>query len=273
MSGTDGKVALCNSTTALTTTTSSGSQIVDFVGYGGATTYEGGGAATSPSNTVSIARKNGGQDTDDNANDFATSSPHPENSANALPVELASFAVSADKNQVKLHWTTATEVNNFGFDVERKLGSGGERFQKIGFVQGAGTSATPRQYGYVDRNVRPGSYIYRTKQIDRNGTFNYSADVQVTVIGVPRVLALNQNYPNPFNPSTNIEFSVPKDGKAILKVHNLIGQEIATLFDGDATAGELVKVTFDASRLTSGVYFSRLESGGHVLVNRMLLMK
>ena len=274
MSAAAGKVALCNSTTALSGSNPTGLQIVDLVGYGSsATAFEGSGPATAPSNTQSIARINNGQDTDDNASDFAQASPHPENSANALPVELASFAATADDRQVFLRWTTATEVDNVGFDIERRILSDNGQFQKIGFVQGAGTSTSPRQYTYADKGIPSGVYAYRVKQIDQTGGFKYSQVAQVTVGQVPKVLALNANYPNPFNPTTTIEFSVAQNGRAVLKVCNLLGQEVTTLFDGNATAGSLQRVTFDASHLSSGIYFSRLESGGHSLVKRMILVK
>jgi endonuclease I len=267
-----GKVALCTSTTSLIGTNPSSSAIVDFVGYGTtANAYEGSGPATAPSNTVAISRKNHGQDTNDNATDFATSSPHPENSANALPVELTSFRATANRLSAELNWSTATETNNFGFEIERKTSTAD--WSKIGFVAGAGTSTSLHNYKYSDNVGRAGLFEYRIKQIDKSGAFKYSSTMQVEVGSAPKVLSLGSNYPNPFNPTTSIEFSVPTDGKAILKVHNMLGQEVATLFDGVATAGRLMKATFDASRFPSGVYFSRLETGGHALVKRMLLLK
>ena len=190
---------------------------------------------------------------------------------NPLPVEMTSFSASSNRLTAELQWSTATEVNNFGFEIERKTSN--DSWTKIGFVAGAGTSTSLHNYSYVDNTVDAGLYQYRIKQIDKNGTFKYSSVMQVETGLAPKILSLGSNYPNPFNPSTSIEFSVPVDGRAALKVYNMLGQEVATLFDGVATAGKLMKVTFDASRLTSGVYFSRLESGGHALVTRMLLMK
>jgi endonuclease I len=274
MSATAGKVALCNSTTTLSGANPTDAQIIDMVGFGStASGYEGSGPATSPSNTNAISRKNNGQDTDDNANDFTTSSPHPENSANALPVQLVSFAAVQHDGAVELRWTTATEVNNSGFDIERSSSYQGTPFQKIGYVPGRGTSSAPSQYLFVDRNLSAGLYSYRLKQIDRGGTFKYSNIAVVSIDQVAKVFRLNQNYPNPFNPSTTIEFSLEQDGRATLKVFSLLGQEVATLFDGQAAAGQLMKVTFDASRLSSGVYFSRLQAGGHTVIRRMMLME
>ena len=272
MSAGAGKVVLCNTTSALSGTNPTGSQIIDFVGYGSANSYEGSGPAIGPSdNSQAVSRKNNGQDTDDNLADFVTSSPHPENSANALPVEMTMLVVKANRLSAELHWSTATETYNFGFDVERKTATAD--WLKVGFVAGAGTSTSLHNYAYTDNVGQAGWYDYRIKQIDKDGKFKYSSVTQVEVGAVAKILSLGANYPNPFNPSTSIEFSVPTDGRVMLKIYNMLGQEVATLFDGEATAGRLLKATFDASRLSSGVYFSRLEVGGNALVKRMMLVK
>ncbi len=188
-----------------------------------------------------------------------------------LPVEMASFTATSNRLGAELKWSTATETNNFGFEIERKSASTG--WSKIGFVAGAGTSTSLHNYSYTDNVGQAGSFEYRVKQIDKNGGFKYSSAMQVEVGAVAKVLSLGSNYPNPFNPSTNIEFSVPKDGRVVLKVYNMIGQVVTTLFDGEAVAGQLMKTTFDASRLPSGIYFSRVEFGGTSLVKRMMLLK
>jgi hypothetical protein len=193
----------------------------------------------------------------------------------SLPVEITSFLATPNRLSAVLKWSTSTEVDNSGFDVERRSASQSQTntWSKIGFVPGAGTSTALQNYTYMDNDVRAGLYEYRLKQIDRNGSFKYSRTMQVEIGRAPKVFALGSNYPNPFNPSTTIEFSVQSDGNATLKIYNVLGQEVATLFDGQAVAGTLNKATFDASRLSSGVYFSRLESGGHALVKRMMLVK
>ena len=191
--------------------------------------------------------------------------------AHPLPVEMSSISARATKAGVELRWTTATEVNNFGFDVERR--SPGVGWTKIGFLAGTGTSNVLHNYSFADDNAGVGLIEYRIKQIDRDGSFKYSAVVQVEVAGVPRVLSLGSNYPNPFNPTTTLEFTVLQDGKVTLKVYSLLGQEVATLFDGLATAGRFYKIIFNASQLSSGIYFARLESSGRALVRRMVLVK
>jgi hypothetical protein len=189
----------------------------------------------------------------------------------SLPVEIASFSSSVEGQEVLLHWTTATEVNNAGFDIERRV-AGMQQWTKIGSVSGDGTSNAPHNYSYTENVATAGTYSYRLKQIDRNGAFKYSQEIRIS-IEVPRVLALSQNYPDPFNPSTTIQFTVPTDGRAILKVYNALGQEVATLFNGVATAGEYHQTRFDASRLSSGIYFSRLEFGGKMQMKKMLHLK
>ncbi len=192
--------------------------------------------------------------------------------AGPLPVELVSFAAAQRGGVVELKWNTATEVNNYGFEVERKA-NGSQTWAKVGFVAGAGASTSPREYAYVDRGVSTGRYAYRIKQTDQNGTSKYTREVQIEVGSAPLVFSLSQNYPNPFNPSTTIEFSVPQDGRAVLKIVDLLGRDVATLFEGNAKSGYYQRVVFDASKLASGVYFSRLEFGGKQQLKKMILMK
>jgi hypothetical protein len=139
-------------------------------------------------------------------------------------------------------------------------------------VNGNGTSNVQHSYSFSDNIIESGTYAYRLKQIDNNGAFKYSQELEVT-IEVPKVFTLSQNYPNPFNPTTNIDFTVAADGKAVLKVYNTLGQEVAELFNGEVKAGRIIKTHFDASRLASGIYFSRLEADGKSLVKRMMFVK
>ncbi len=189
-----------------------------------------------------------------------------------LPVELTSFTASVSRFTTVLAWKTATEVNNAGFEIERQPVTT-QQWTKIGSVAGAGTSNVMHNYSYTDNVGTAGTYLYRLKQIDNDGAFTYSQEVEVAVGVAPNAFALGQNYPNPFNPSTSIQFTVPNDGRATLKVYNTLGQEVATLFDGVATAGEYHQATFDASHLASGIYFSRLKFGGKMQVKKMLLLK
>ncbi len=169
--------------------------------------------------------------------------------------------------------STATETNNQGFEVQRSLGG---EFETIAFVDGHGTTTETQDYSYTDRYVNAGSYSYRLKQVDFDGTFEYSSVVEANV-PAPAEFALDQNYPNPFNPSTKIEFRLAVDSKVSLKVFNVLGQEVASLVNANLVAGGH-SVNFDASSLNSGVYLYRVEATGidgtnFVDVKKMILTK
>jgi len=189
----------------------------------------------------------------------------------ALPVELTSFNAAIRNGLVDLKWETATEVNNYGFEVERK--STNADWSKIGFVEGHGSTNSPKYYSYSDKPEGTGKIAYRLKQIDNDGQFEYSPEVEVLVDNLPNGFVLEQNYPNPFNPETSIRFALKEDTKATLKVYNSLGAEIATLFDGTAEAGRYYDVKFGGSELASGFYIYKLVAGEYVSVKKMLLMK
>jgi len=183
-----------------------------------------------------------------------------------VPVELAAFSATRDNNDVVLTWFTATETNNRGFEVQRK--STGV-FEKIAFVEGNGTTTETQNYMFRDSNVPSGSYTYRLKQVDFDGSFSYSDEVEIEQ---PAVFYLAQNYPNPFNPTTNIKYSVPSDGNVTLKVYDVLGNEVSTLVDGFKQAGTF-DVTFDGSNLSSGVYYYRLTSSEMTTTKKLMLTK
>jgi hypothetical protein len=174
-----------------------------------------------------------------------------------IPVELTSFTAATVNQDVVLNWSTATEINNMGFDIER--GVNGE-FTKVGFAAGHGTTTETKNYTFTDRNVANGTYSYRLRQVDFDGTFEYSPVVEV-VVDVPSTFSLSQNYPNPFNPSTTITFGLAVDSKVSLKIFDVLGQEVAILVNGDLGAGNH-NINFNASGLNSGVYFYTIEAKG-----------
>ncbi len=188
----------------------------------------------------------------------------------AMPVSLASLTSSTAGRNVNLKWTTISEINNSGFDIERKGFSG--EFVKVGFVQGKGTVSTPSSYEFSDRNLISGKYSYRLKQIDNNGNFEYYSLNGDVVVGVPSKFDLSQNYPNPFNPSTKINFDMPKDGLVSLKIYDMLGREVATLVNEIRTAGYYT-VDFNASSLSSGIYFYRINAGDFSSVKKMVIFK
>jgi hypothetical protein len=190
-----------------------------------------------------------------------------------LPIQLASFTASVVRdNDVEVAWKTVSETNNYGFEIYRKRGETGE-WTKIGFVQGHGTTLAPQSYSYADAGLSFGKYYYRIRQVDLDGKSETFPEMSVTVGVGPGKFILAQNYPNPFNPSTQIEFVVPQSGYASVKVYNLLGQEVATAFAGNAEAGRINAARFDAANLPSGIYFYTLRSAGKVETKRMVLMR
>ncbi|MCH9028333.1 MAG: T9SS type A sorting domain-containing protein [Bacteroidetes bacterium] len=187
-----------------------------------------------------------------------------------LPVELTSFTANANKDgNVILNWSTATEINNQMFEIERR--SKESQFITIGYVEGYGTTTEPQEYFYLDNTVETGFYVYRLKQIDFGGQFEYSDEIEVEVNG-PLTFGLEQNYPNPFNPSTNIKYSVPENGFVNLSVYNLVGEEVSVLVNETVNAG-FYEIKFNAANLPSGTYFYRIQAGNNVQVKKMLLLK
>lgn len=186
-----------------------------------------------------------------------------------VPVELTSFNASVKSNNVILKWTTATESNNSGFEIERR--SSNTNWSKIAFVQGFGTSTEKQSYSFTDKNLSRGKYQYRLKQIDFDGTFEYSKSIEVDVT-LPAKFELAQNYPNPFNPTTSISFTIPQSGNVKLAVYNLLGQEVAVILNEYKEAGSY-NIEFDAQNMNSGVYLYKLESNGLTLTKKMTLLK
>ncbi len=186
-----------------------------------------------------------------------------------VPVELTSFTATSNGADVELKWTTATETNNQGFQVE-KISAGGT-FEQIGYVAGFGTTTEPKTYSFIDSKLESGDYTYRIKQIDFDGTFAYSDEVNVAV-ELPLEYALEQNYPNPFNPSTTIKYSIPEDGFVKLAVYNMLGEEVAAIVSTTQKAGRY-EVNFNASQLSSGVYVYRIEASNYVASKKLMLLK
>jgi photosystem II stability/assembly factor-like uncharacterized protein len=187
-----------------------------------------------------------------------------------VPVELTSFTGNVNNlGQVILNWETATEINNQGFEIERRTED--SDYRTIGFVEGYGSTTEQRSYLYKDMNAENGINYYRLKQVDFNGSYEYSSEVEVDVTS-PLTFALEQNYPNPFNPSTNIKYSVPETGNVKLSVYNTVGEEVAVLVNGFSQSG-FFEVSFNASSLPSGVYLYKLQSANSVQTKKMMLLK
>ena len=208
-------------------------------------------------------------------------------SENPLPVELTSFNATAEGNNVNLDWSTATESNNKGFEVEREADSpqsevlpkadmqppvSNSDWEKIGFVDGHGTTMQENNYSFVDKKLESGNYSYKLVQIDFDGTRHESKTVNADIGILPDKYSLSQNYPNPFNPSTKLSYVIGHSSLVNLKVYDVLGREVTTLVNEIKQPGKYT-TTFDASKLSSGIYYYRLQSDNQVLVRKMILIK
>ncbi len=204
-----------------------------------------------------------------------------------LPVELISFTALQLDNAVKLLWETATEVNNYGFEIERAstplsppdFPSGDEGWEKIGFVQGHGNSNSPKSYEFIDSNLPLGNLQYRLKQIDTDGSHEYYGTITEISNGVtsvqennlPLKFTLEQNYPNPFNPVTKIKFNLSESGAVTLSVYNSIGEKVSTPLRKYMEAG-IYEQEFNAANLPSGFYIYKIDVGGKFSAEKKMLV-
>ena len=199
----------------------------------------------------------------------------------SLPVELTSFTAENIENEVVLKWSTATEKNNRGFEVQKQVGSQQlavgnppddvAGWERIGFVEGKGTTTEISNYIFKDKINEPGTYSYRLKQIDFDGSFTYSQIAEIN-ISSQKDFVLYQNYPNPFNPVTKIEYSTDVEGLVKLKIYDILGKEVKVLVNSHQQPGSY-EVMFDGTSLSSGIYYYKLESNNRVLVKKLILMK
>lgn len=197
------------------------------------------------------------------------------NNGGLVPVEMASFTSSINEREVTLRWTTNQERNNSKFILERKLTSAAN-YDQIATVDGAGNSNVPVSYSFTDRNLNTARYNYRLKQVDYNGNFEYYNLANEVIIGVPQKYALSQNYPNPFNPTTKINYDLPFDSKVTIKIFDITGREMGLIVNEVKAAG-YYNVQFNASHLSSGVYFYQINADGgnqnFVKTLKMMLIK
>lgn len=205
---------------------------------------------------------------------------------NTVPIELISFNVELVDSKVMLSWSTASEKNNKGFEIQRLTpslseGEGDTNWKRIGFANGEGTSTNIKNYSFVDYNLNNGRYHYRLKQIDFDGNFSYSQEIEVEVNSTPQEFKLFQNYPNPFNPTTKIKFTVPSitlqqaqsDNHVTLKIYDLLGNQVAVLVDEYKSAG-YCEIEFNAGNyLASGVYLINFKSGSYSNTKKMMLLR
>jgi len=189
-----------------------------------------------------------------------------------VPVELQSFTSTLSGNSVIIQWSTATELNNRGFEIERMID---KVWEKIAFIEGEGTTSDERNYQYVDDfkfiSVK-GTIQYRLKQINFNGTYEYSNVIEVYVDFTPKEFLLYQNFPNPFNPSTSINFSLPVNVRVRINIYNSLGELVSEVINKELEAG-YHKILFGGASIPSGIYFYRLQAGNFIETKKMILMK
>lgn len=196
----------------------------------------------------------------------------------ALPVSISLFTFTVKERNVQLNWITEWEMNNSGFDVERaqvnETGTGS--WIKLGFVQGKGTVNEPNIYSYNDTRLNAGKYRYRLKQVDHNGHYEYFQLAEEVIVANPNVFALGQNYPNPGNPHTKIDFEMPVEGRAVIKLYDVTGREVMIILD-EIKRADYYTVQVNGSELSSGVYFYRITAEGEgkkfTQTNKMILVK
>jgi len=186
-----------------------------------------------------------------------------------IPVELVSFHALVKNNEVLLTWQTASESDNFGFEIERS--TGGDEWNTIGFIPGHGTTTINHNYSFADKNLKVGTYFYRLKQVDMNGQFEYSKSVS-GAITPPQKISLGQNYPNPFNPVTRIPLDLPAKTNVKIILYNLLGEQVQIITASEYFAGHH-EITFDATGLKAGLYFYKFEADNVVDVKKLIILK
>ncbi len=184
------------------------------------------------------------------------------------PVEFISFSAIANESDIRLFWSTSTETNNSGFEIER---SSGDEWKAIAFIPGKGNSTVRSDYSYTDSNLKPAEYRYRLKQTDYDGSYQYS-NVATAEITKYNQFVLYQNYPNPFNPSTIISYYIPEMSRVRINVYNILSQSVAVLVNENQDAG-FHSIDFNAGRLPGGVYFYQIQYNSYSKTKKMILLK
>lgn len=215
------------------------------------------------------------------SNTFATSgltsfSTFTGGEAGSLPVNLQSLYSTVSGRNVTISWITTSENNNSGFEIMRasvdKNGTEGN-YVAQGFVKGNGTTTQQKTYNFTDKNLSTGKYKYRLKQIDNNGNYEYYDLNGYVEIGTPNKYSVSQNYPNPFNPTTKIDFELPSDSKISMIIYDLSGREVSKIFNNEFKNAGYHTADFNASNLSSGIYFYRLTADNFSITKKMMLVK
>ncbi len=186
-----------------------------------------------------------------------------------VPVELVSFNAVVNGTDVSLNWATASETNNAGFEVQVQ---NGEDWNVLGFVEGHGTTTEAQTYGYTVGDMAVGTHTFRLKQIDFDGAFEYSDELEVTV-ETPGTHLITRAYPNPFNPQSRFTLAVAQEQHVTAELYNTLGRRVAVLFNGTVEANQSQLVTIDGADLASGTYIVRLNGERFSDALRVTLLK
>ncbi|HJY63631.1 MAG TPA: T9SS type A sorting domain-containing protein, partial [Ignavibacteria bacterium] len=214
----------------------------------------------------------GGGEYEATASGFTQFSPFALGNDGALPVQISAFTANVNKNDVKLFWTTAWEINNSGFNIERKK-SVENNWIKAGNIAGHGTTKEPVNYYFEDKKLVTGKHLYRLKQFDYNGNYEYFYIPDTVEVGKPKNFRISQNYPNPFNPLTKIDYDIPIDGKVSLKIYDILGREVFNLIKNEYKQAGYYTAEFNGNNLASGIYFYRLTAERFTQVKKMVIVK
>jgi hypothetical protein len=191
----------------------------------------------------------------------------------AMPVEMMNFSALVNLASVTLHWQTASEENNRGFEIFRSASNTKLIWYDIGFVRGSGTKNTPTNYTYTENNLKTGKYYYRIKQMDNNGNMQYFDLNNLVEVTPPGKFELQQNYPNPFNPVTKISFTLPSDSRVSLKIYDISGREVSGIINDKLMTADYYTYEFNASKLSSGIYFYKIVTDKFSSVKKMVVIK
>ncbi len=194
------------------------------------------------------------------------------------PVELLGFTGSVKAAGIELLWETASETNNSGFEVQRKL-TNEQEWNQVAFVGGAGTAVTNKYYSFLDKKVKTGeTYSYRLRQIDNDGTVSCSSSNTITITyDLIGNLELFQNTPNPFNSETTLSYYLPIDTDIKLDIIDIYGKVVKVLANGTVKAGKTI-VNWDGrdsegSLVPSGTYIYRILAGKESKTQKMTIVR
>ena len=192
-----------------------------------------------------------------------------------VPVKITYFNVYAyNESKIILKWETLSETNNFGFEIEKSKDK--LNWRKVGFIKGNGVTCSENSYIFYDNENSAGKYYYRLKQIDFDGSYQYSQIIELKTL-IPEKWEIEQNFPNPFNAETIIKYKIPKNLFVSLKIYDILGKEVKTLVNEFKQSGYYY-VKWDGKNdgfinLPSGVYFYEIKTKEFHQIKKMVLLR